>query len=216
MLQDILKNHMVIKKLHSQLCGKWLCISQFWLHYLILYIIHDKQGTTGLPGLSPLVLDSALISLAIYFINVVSPVAERGCVEVLIQWVLSSLSQQSREAKANRNTDLIPFSCPSHGIHNAITLATRIEKGEERDFFKLSLDGLFMPSNLALFLDLKGTPDRLQRDSSTPCEWIHLHFLSCLCWEGARSLHVLQGPIQVSCLSRQKLRSRWPQALKVR
>lgn len=100
----------------------------------------------------------------------VSPVAERGCAEVLIQWVLSSLSQQSREAKANRNTDLIPFSCPSHGIHNAITLATRIEKGEERDFFKLSLDGLFMPSNLASFLDLKGTPDRRQRDSSTPCE----------------------------------------------
>lgn len=47
----------------------------------------------GLPWLTPVVFDSALIYLDIYFINVVNPIAEKGGAEVSVQWGLSSLSQ---------------------------------------------------------------------------------------------------------------------------
>lgn len=72
-----------------------------------------------------------------------------------------------------------------------------------------------MSSHLAFFLELKGSTKIASSVTPLPHvnEYIYT-FLSCSCREGARSLHVLQGPIQVSYMSRQKLRSTWPQAQK--
>lgn len=47
----------------------------------------------GLPWLTPVVFDPALIYLDIYFINVVNPIAEKGGAEVSMEWGLFSLSQ---------------------------------------------------------------------------------------------------------------------------
>lgn len=123
------------------------------MHYLILYIIHDKQVTTGLPWLTHVVFDPALIYLDIYFINVVNPIAEKGGAEVSMQWGLFTVTRSERK-QANRNPNL-SRSCPSHGTHDAITLATGMERVKEGEFSKLSLDGLFMSSNLVNFLELK-------------------------------------------------------------
>ena len=66
--------------------------------------------------------------------------------------------KKQKETEANRNPNLPSRSCPSHGTHDAITLATGMERVREGGFSKLSLDGLFMSSNLVNFLELKGTP----------------------------------------------------------
>ena len=73
--------------------------------------------------------------MAIYFINAVNPLAEKGGAEVSMQWVLSSLSQQAKEAKANRNTDLLSCSCPSHVTHHHS--GSWDGKGEREGIFKI-------------------------------------------------------------------------------
>lgn len=176
MLQDILKNHTVIKKLHSQLCGKWLCSSHLILVALPHSIHHSWQARNhGAPLAKPLVLEPALIPLAIYFINVVGPVVKRGCAEVLISWLFPRCHKQKRPRQLGALTYYHVLLLPMWSTL-LMTLATRMERVRKRRFSKIVFGWdiyVFPPGTFPW--TQREHQDSQQRDSSTPRKWIHLH-----------------------------------------
>lgn len=217
MLQDILKNHTLIKKLHSQLCGKWLWGSHLILVALPHSIHHSWQARNH--G-APLAKSSCPWPSSHSFGRSLQKCGKfwswKRLRSSFDQLALSSSSQQAKEAKANRNPDGLPtifLSFP--GDPHYPFPATKMERVGERRFLKIVFGWDIYVFQLGTFpWTQREHQDSGQRDSCTPRTWIHLHFLWEVGWEGARSLHVPQGPIQVCCMSTQKLRSVWPQAWK--
>lgn len=81
-----------------------------------------------------------------------------------------------------------PCPSPSHMIHMGYHSGNGDGKGEAKETFTncLWMDCLwFQPGTFPW--TQREAQDSLQRDSSTSCPWIHLHFSSCLVWEGSTS-----------------------------
>lgn len=87
------------------------------------------------------------------------------------------------------------YSSLSHVIPITTTPTTRIEKGEREEIFKnlFWMGYLCLPTGTSPWTQ-REHQGRWQRDSTTPHKWIHLHFLSCLCWERARISMCFKGP----------------------
>lgn len=111
---------------------------------------------------------------------------------------------KQKKTEANRNPNFLSHSCPSHVTHDAITLAAGMERVREGRFSKLSLDGLFMSSNLVHFLELKENTKTACSVTSPPHvnEYIYTSSAVCVGKQLGSSLCLMGPSRSLACQGR--------------